>query len=604
MARHMLDSFAPSSWPTVGMAAGLDAVVMAASGPHAVEHSHPNQVRVCGDLRLDVSSTERVLGVEPGTRSPSWLVTEAYERWGLEFAARLYGDFGFALWDQERRRLVLVRDPGGARPMFYASHGAIRLAYSSHPRGLLSLAEIPRDLDQRAVIDYLGELPQEESHTFFAAVKRVPPGCLLVADDRGVRITPYLDVRQVAELRLGSDEEYALALREELSRAVAARARGGCAVMLSGGLDSSAVTALARRAAPPEQILTTISAVFPEFSECDERSYQAAMVSAVGSNHHEVRPSPASEAGNFLRLSQVFSEPSFIGPHWIAWAAAEVAKREGATTMLTGIDGDRVISHGSGRFADLANARDWQGLARELAAVDDFGWLRRARVFGVHAAFAMLPGAFAKKLDEWDPRRVRRFDGALSLLLPRQLERHGVLARLRALPQRPTSSREQHARSLQVPDRNWDVELLDQLGTAFDITFAQPFFDRRVMELCYSFPGSQKRQAGWSRYVLRNAMRGLVPNSILARRRDATFDRPYWAWAKEWRALQPLPSGYLERLADYVNVPKVKRLLNGIPSHSAGGPVDFVERCVILTRWLHEPGLPMAESLQPAVQRT
>ncbi len=603
VAARMLNAFVPGGLAVLTRSDDAAHVRAAASGaPPALEEPHPSGAWLSGDLRLDaLAELAESLGVAAAQRGARWLVVEAYQRWGLEFASRLYGDFGFALWDPERRRLVLARDPGGSRPIFYATSG-VRVAYASHPRGLLCLDSVPRTLDQRAVLDHLGELPQEEAATLFAAVRRLPPACLLAVGESGHRVEQYVDITQTPERRLGSDGEYATALREELARAVTSRSSGPSAVMLSGGLDSSAVAALAQRSRGEGAAIVTISAVFPGFSECDERPYQAAVVSRIASNHHEVRPDPLSSAGDFGRLCQVFSEPSFIGPHWLTWASAEVAVREGARCVLTGIDGDRVVSHGGGRFADLAREHEWRALARELAAVDDFGWPRRVRVFGAQALFALLPERVSASLDRIDPRRARRFAPQLALLRPELLRRHGVMERLASLPLRPRSTREEHSRILQAPDRNWDVELLDQVGTAFGLRFQQPFFDRRVMELCFSFPGSQKRQAGWSRYVLRNALRGLVPESVLERRRDASFDRPYWAWARAWLLAHPAPDGWLEALAPYVDAARVAKLLARLPEEPDQGPVDVLWRCVILSRWLHGPGLPQPESFRTPVQ--
>jgi asparagine synthase (glutamine-hydrolysing) len=565
------------------------------------ELGHDSGVSIVGDIRLDgTDELARALGTAVGEHGVRWLVAEAYQRWGTEFAARLYGDFGFALWDSARRRLLLVRDAGGSRSLFYTTRGAV-VAFSSHPRALLQLPGVPTDLDERAVIDFLGEFPQDERATLHAAVMRVPPAGALVVDETGARLIEYLDVTRTPERRLPHDRDYAKALRDALARAVEARAVGRVGVMLSGGLDSSSIAALAQGRAGASPIVT-ISGVFPEFAECDERPYQSSLVATIGSQHHEVRPDPTSDAGDFERLCQVFSDPTFIGPHWLAWPAASVARSEGVTTLLTGIDGDRVVSHGAGRFADLARERDWQGLLKELGAVHDFDWRRRLRVFGAQALFAILPDELSARLDRLDPRRHRRFAAQRSLLRADVLARQRVGERLLDVPLRPRSSREEHARSLRAPDRNWDVELLDQLGLAFGVQFAQPFFDRRVMELCFSFPGSQKRQKGWSRYVLRNAMRGLVPDAILDRRQDASFDRPYWAWARAWLRANPSP-GSLEPLAPFVEVDRVAQLLRNPPKDPDSGPVDFLWRCVILSRWLRAQGLK-TESFRPPVQPT
>lgn len=552
--------------------------------------AHPSGVAVAGDMRLHERAVlAELLGCPDRQDEARWLVAEAYLRYGTSFPQLILGDFAIALWDPRMRRLLLTRDTGGVCPLFYSTRCG-RVAFASHPRGLLTLPGFPQELDERAIVDYLTELPQHEPATLFAAVRRLPPGHTLVVTEAGERAESYFDIESVPELKLARDEDYAAALRETMREAVACRLpRGPAAVMLSGGLDSSSITMLAagQRRQPA---LLSVSAIFPEHAECDERNYQAAVVVAAGTDHHQLSPNPLGSAGDFARLCGVFSEPSFIGPHWLAWDAAALAVRHGASAMFTGIDGDRVVSHGAGRFGDLAAARDWGGLARELLAVEDFGWGRRLRVGSVQALLALLPPSLSVWLERADPRRVRRLTGTLALLRPTIARRHGLAARVRELPIRARSTRAEHARILQTADRNWDVELLDQLGGALGLRFEQPFFDRRVVRLCFSLPGSQKRQAGWSRFVLRRAMRGLVPRLVLERKHDASFDRPYWCWARAWLGQHAGPLDGLANISEYVDVAKVQGWLRDLPPSPDSGPVDFLWRCVILSRWLERAG--------------
>lgn len=595
-AARMLQSFAHASWKVRAEqdARGPVAVAEASQAEPGVSTLLAGGVLLAGDLRLhNRAELADILGLS-GVDDRA-LVAAAYRRWGVDFPRYVLGDFGLALWDAHERRLLLVRDTGGACSMFYSVHAG-RLAFASHPRALLTLPGFPSQLDERAVVDYLAELPQEEAATLFAAVRRLPPGQVLVVDEERERCVSYFDLEQVAEERLASDRDYAAALHEALSRAVECRlpSSGRLGVMLSGGLDSSSVAALASRVGSPRRLeLLTISAIFPDIPECDERSYQAAVVARLGSHHRQLRPDPSDGAGDFAQLCRVFAEPSQIGPHWIAWAAAELATREGATAMMTGIDGDRVVSHGAGRFGDLARARDFVGLGRELAAVHDFDWQRRLRVGAAQTLFSVLPERWAGLLDALDRRQSPLGRLTSTFFRADVLRRTDVEGRLRAQPRRALSTREEHLRTLTAPDRNWDVELLEQLGTAFNLRFEQPFFDRRVVKLCLSMPGSQKRQRGWPRYVLRNAMREELPTSVIERRADASFDEPFWRWARGWLVAQGAQTGQgakLSNISRYIDAETVSRLLRELPMSPGGGPVDFLWKCVVLSRWLDAGG--------------
>jgi asparagine synthase (glutamine-hydrolysing) len=550
---------------------------------------------ITGDVRLDNRhELISLLSVPDPSIADTALVLLAYARWQDDCAERFLGDFAFVIHDARRNRLFAARDIAGARVLYYASFADV-FCFASHPGAIRAMPGLPIEVDSRAVVDYLGDFPEDEQATLLRAVRRLPPGCRLAFDQSEVRPSPYFRVQAVAERRLSSDAEYAEALRCELARAVACRLprSARCGVMLSGGLDSSMVTALAAQQSPTQ--ISSFSAVFDDSPECDERVYQGPVVRASGTEHTEVRPQPSGAAGDFESLCVAFGEPVPMGPHWLAWAVAEAAAARGVGVLLTGADGDRVVSHGAGLTAELAFQHRWLELVREVRAVRDFGRLRVGRVLAVHTLLPFVPEPWRRFAERRDPRRRALLTTALTLLRPDVVRDAGVAERLEHAMRRPVSTRDAHEQILTNANRGRDVELLARLGAHLGVEFRHPFFDRRVVELCLSFPGEQKRKNGWSRFVLRNAMNGLVPDVVRFRPSDTFFNGAFAAWNRPWaRALlshAPLNLGNLEPFVTVRGLARLQGYLARGVEDAALGPVDVARRCVLLSKWLDSIGV-------------
>jgi asparagine synthase (glutamine-hydrolysing) len=580
------------------------------SVPEARFHSPPehnadadSELMIAGDVRLDNRrELAAALGL-PAEHSDLRLILCAYQRWAEGCAARLLGDFAFAIWDGAQSSLFLVRDACGVRPLFYVANAQI-VAFASRADVLLAIPGVPCELDERAVVDYLAELPEDEARTVFAAVRRLPPACSLRVTPGSQRLDEYFDVAAVPPLRLRNDAEYAEALTAVLSQSVARRTveDRSYGVLMSGGLDSTTVACLAsdRLRAAGRSAVHTFSAVFPDISACDERPYQAAVVARCGSEHFEVTPRSDENGGDFAALVRAFGDPAPIGLHWLTWPIAQAARARGISVLLTGIDGDRVVSHGGALFTELARAKQWRRLTRECLTASDFSVGRKLRVLSSQVAQSFIPPSVLAGWDRVDPRRRYDASDSLRFIRPARLAASGAAQRLREPPTRTFHTREAHVQSLKASDRNWDVELLDRLGAATGIEFRHPFFDRDVVSLCVSLPGEQKRRGGYSRYVLRQAMSAFAPERVRARKNHTSLDDAFWVWTRGWMAAGgagKAPRGSrteadtLSNLSSWIDVDGVARALkvtkNAVETPASGrGPADFLRRCVVFSRWL------------------
>lgn len=563
-------------------------------------------VALTGDIRLDNrGELAAALRLPPGV-SDLGIVLAAYMRWGTSCAAKLIGDFAFAVYDGRQPQLCLVRDPFGVRPLHY-SLTREGIAFASDVATLLRLPGVNTAADERAIVDYLGGFPEDESRSAFRGIQRVPPGTILIASRGRVASLTYWSPGTIAATRPASDAEAAEAVRFALREAVAARLPEGqqVGVLLSGGLDSSAVACLAAdELARRSQHLHTLSATFRRSDAHDERGFQRAVGERTGA--HAVTVSVATaNAWSIDEALGWYREPMPVGGQWLVEPLVRAASTDGIAELLTGVDGDRVVSHGQGRLAELARQSRWTELASELTRVDR-GPLAALRQFAALAAVSRLPAPIVQRFDELRGVALRGYAPALRLVRPDVLRRFRVRERLRETYARPWSAHEHHVRALLRADRTADLAVFHGLERAYGIGFAHPFFHRPLVELCVGLPSRLKLHRGVSRLVLRNAMLGVLPEVVRGRRDKAHFDDPFAAWATRVLEGHMRTNGMdFSNLEPYVDV---RRL--AVPRRPGPDalPVDLLWRCVVASRWLERYALsqPPQETLPvsiPAVGR-
>ncbi|MGH3102478.1 MAG: asparagine synthase (glutamine-hydrolyzing), partial [Gaiellaceae bacterium] len=281
------------------------------------------------------------------------VVPHLYEEHGEAFVERLRGMFALALWDERRGRLLLARDRFGIKPLYLADT-ELGLAFASELAPLLALG-VPADVDERALGDYvvLGWLSGEA--TGLRGIRRLLPGHALVVEDASIRERSYWEPEPPPG---GSD------LEETLREAVRLHLRSDVplAVLLSGGLDSSLIAALAAREV--EEPLRTFSVGFAD-AEYDERGPARAVAEAIGSRHEElvVETSLADDLPAIAAsLEQPLADPAAIPLWYLCRAVAGEVK-----VALAGDGGDEVFG-GYSRYA-------WDPIAARLRALGPLGRL-------------------------------------------------------------------------------------------------------------------------------------------------------------------------------------------------------------------------------------
>ncbi len=457
-------------------------------------------------------------GYSFSTRSDTEVLLNAYRHWGEACLARLNGIFAFALWDPVRRVLFAARDRLGVKPLYYISQGG-RLGLASEIRALRAVFNGFR-LDQRLVRDFLvaGRLEHTEQ-TFFAPVKRLPAGCFLRLRDGRLRVERYWAVR-VSEERAHrslaeNTEEFAQLLEDSVRIEMRADVPVGCC--LSGGLDSTSVAALASlNADVPVHMFTARY----RHASMDEWRY----AQALHAERDVVAVAAYAEPGAFWSsIDDVLAaqEEPFAGPGVFAqWRLMKEVQARGIKVVLDGQGGDELLcgyaKYFYFRLADLLGAGRYAGaLASLMSLVADGG----AHLFNLRGARRYLPGG------GWLRRRQER------------LVRDDFLQQLGddSLPRPQGSVAEQQVLDITTFGLPTLLRYEDKNSMAHGVESRVPLLDHRLVEFALSVPVEHKIQGARGKVMLRDALKGILPEAVRRRRSKLGFGGHWHLWAKDLR---------------------------------------------------------------------
>lgn len=490
-------------------------------------HHPPSGCIITGDIRLDNrDELTGALGLAADGRviGDGELVLAAYLKWGEACLLRLLGDFAFALWDAPRRRLVCARDIAGMRQLIW-HHAPDRLfAFATDTDALLAHEAIPARVSEARIADYLEDHEaQDLTSTFYHGLQRLPPAHALVVETGAPRIWRYWEPEAPAPLRLANDAAYAEAFREVFEQAVAARLRapaGKLAAMLSGGMDSGSVTAVAARllqraGAPP---LPTFSATSAAPDCVETRTIRAAQGMAHLACHDIAIEDFPDYAESLLRLSQDGGEP-FDGHMAMLRAVYLAAHRAGATVMLDGASGDSTLM-ADDMVAWRLRRGDIAGAWREAVGGQRF-WGEEAAplaTFLAGARWVMVPEwlrDLRRKASAKSQEQRRDHASLVHPALARKVDMHARrAAHTRHIALRLDGRCEDRRALVMHPYAVVARERYDRVAAPLAIEPRDPFLDRRLLAFVLALPPDQIEHDGWPKIILRRAMAGLLPDAV------------------------------------------------------------------------------------------
>ncbi|MFA5964182.1 MAG: asparagine synthase-related protein [Sphingomonas sp.] len=543
--------------------------------------SQPVEIRdgvvVVSDVRLDDPASVAAM-LDAGADhvgGDAALVARACARWGIDAASRLRGSFAFALWDEERRRLSLARDPLGSRPLFYVEH-ARHIVFGTALPTLLALSEVPREMDELVLAQYLTRENRDQERTLYRDIRRVPPGGIAIFDADSARIRRYWTIDDIKPVRLRADDDYVEAGREMLDRAVASciSRSGKLGATLSGGLDSSGAVATAARLRGTNGFTAFNRAPGSPhpYGGMDERLLAGEVaaryphVDLVVVDDRRISPrdtDPAIEAA-----AMGIPRGGSVNITWFE-SVMIAAEQAGIDVLMGGGLGNLTLSwDGAPNFrADLAGGR-WASASRGIAMAARTSRRSIPSFLAHHLARPVVPR-------KWRRLRLLTARGSAPwleycLISPDFLSqvdymRHARESDADVMPAQTRPYREQRLAALQSQAPR-DIASFGRRKWRFENR--DPYGDLRLVEFTLAIPDNQYWRGGVDRWLARRVLADRIPPS-LAREWRRGRQCPEWytivsarrdgmAAAIDTIARSPLASRV-------VDVPRMRRLLDDWP---------------------------------------
>ena len=476
------------------------------------------------------------------TRSDTEAIVHLYEEQGARCLDQLRGMFAFAIWNRRTKELFIARDRLGVKPLYYVHSDDGSLYFASEIKALLAANAIRAELNADALPEYLANRATSGEVTLFTGIKRLPPGHWLRWKDGKVEIACYWDARAGDKSGNASRSvgDYVDEWRELFRTSVRLRLMADVplGLFLSGGIDSSAIAGM--MSGMVKEPIKTFSVAFND-PQANELHYARLAAQAFGTDHHEILVEASDFFSALPHLIWHEDEPIAHSASVPLYFVSQLAQRH-VKVVLTGEGSDELLAGYYRYRTTLLNLGAGQVYNRFSTEA--------TRRFVRSLATGLAPASIARKLPRtflWRSPDVDSLYFDNFAVFSREMQRNLFSDRLRdrledANPYAGARRYFDASESASLLDRllytdmkTYLHELLmkqDQMSMAASIESRVPFLDHKLVEFSTALPDRLKLRGWTTKYVLREAMKGLLPDSILKRRKMG-FPVPIGRWFRE-----------------------------------------------------------------------
>jgi len=460
------------------------------------------------------------LGHSFKTKTDTEVIVHGYEEWGTEVLRKLNGMFAFAVWDDQKKSLFLARDRFGIKPLYYAQIGA-QLIFASEIKALLCDPEIKTEPNEEQIFKYLAyRVHDVGSETFFTNIFRLPQAHFAIFENGQLSIKRYWQFEPNENIVDEADqqeriERFGKEFIDSVERHLISDVPVG--TCLSGGLDSSSVVSVINHLICQKGGIESVGAKQKTFSALfpgevnDETEYIEAVVKRFGPEPHYTWPKTTDFWSELEKFVWHQDEPVISTGPFAQWEVMKLVQKS-VKVVLDGQGGDELLAGYTPYF--IIYLRDlWRRKA--------YGTLLKEFVKSIDLVVPFAWNFFKEKF-------VAKLDPKL-LLQPEFVEKnqqvvfaHGAADTLAKRLQRDLCETCLPA-ILRYEDRN---------SMAFSVEARVPFLDTKLVEYVQAIPESWRIRHGWNRWILRQALKNIVPDQILKRRWKVGFTVPEVDWMR------------------------------------------------------------------------
>lgn len=485
-----------------------------------------------GDLRDRLTE----FGHRFNNRSDTETILHMYQEYGRDCVEYLRGMFAFAIWDKSKQELFIARDRLGVKPLYYVHNDDGSFFFASEIKALLAARAVRPEVNFDALPDQFANHGTSGDETLFRGVKRLLPGHTLVWKDGRIDIREFWDLSFEPKHQPRTDAEYIDEWEDLFRQSVRMRLMADVplGMFLSGGIDSSAIAAV--MSSMVDEPIKTFSVGFRE-REANELDYARLVAQTFGTDHHEITITPDQFFEALPNLVWHEDEPiGFIASvplYFVSKLAAEHVK-----VVLTGEGADETLA-GYGRYAKTLKLLEYG--ARYESVTPTF--LRQA----VRGGVATLPSSMSRTLNRTFLSRESDienlffdnfgvFPRSMQLQLFSRTVKENITdlnpySRQNAWIDR-SDAEDALDKLLYADTKTYLHELLmkqDQMSMAASIESRVPFLDHKLVEFTARMPREMKLRGGTTKWILRKAMKGMLPDEILERPKMG-FPVPVGRW--------------------------------------------------------------------------
>ncbi len=483
--------------------------------------------------------------------SDTEVILHAFEEWGIDCLQKFRGMFAIALWDAKQRQLWLIRDRIGVKPLYYSIHHG-RITFASEIKALLEDNEQQRGVNEEALYYYLSFNATPAPLTLFSGIQKLAPGTWLrVNEDGQVQECRYWDVLDHTQpLTNVSEAEIAERILSELRTSVKLRKISDVpvGVFLSGGIDSSTNAALFSEG--DGQPVRTFSIGYDKHYDSypSELHYARKMAHAVSADHHELLLREDDLLDSLPLIIRHQDEPLADPVCVPVYYVSKLARDSGVIVCQVGEGSDELFCgypywqqslrlQRYGSLLPIPNALRNLGLAG-LSFVERGEHFRRAS-YRHQFSCEILRRALSNRPVFWGGAEVLCDSQKRQLLSPRLCKKFAEFSSWEAL--RPIRQRFEE-KAWEPSPLNWmtylDLNLrlpelllmrVDKMSMAVSLEARVPFLDHMLVELAMSIPAAVKTTDGVLKYILKKAVRGIIPDELIDRKKQG-FGVPMYEW--------------------------------------------------------------------------
>ncbi|MFZ4801574.1 MAG: asparagine synthase (glutamine-hydrolyzing) [Chlorobium sp.] len=466
--------------------------------------------------------------------SDTEVMLQAYAEWGLVGLKRFEGVFAFALWDPAKERLILMRDRFGVKPLFFSRHGNC-LIFGSEIKALFAAGTVDKTFDNQALAEYLWYGNAYEDRTIYRDVKSLLPGHWLIAEKGGLHIEPWWQIEEwlQTDCTIKNEKDAAIAVRDALDVAVKRQLVADVPVglFLSGGIDSSAIAASAMHV--QDKPLASYSVGFDFDKGVNELPKARRVAAHFGLDHHELVVSGVDLKDVLIALAHSHDEPFADAANIPLYLLARQLGG-GIKVVLQGDGGDEMFA-GYRRYAMLRNVGYWRMWPKFLTPLGNYcgslgeRFMRMANAVGATDPAIRMGLLLTTETLQESPFSLLKIDVQTDLTssIDPFLGYRRCANRFRDAD--PVQQMLLTDITLQLPSQF--LTKVDRATMACGLEVRVPFLDENVARLAINLPAKWKVNGSQKKIVLRNAMRGRVPDDILDGPKTG-FGVPYQYWLK------------------------------------------------------------------------